>query len=221
VKRITSTGSPLPDDVELQIWETGGWERFRRGLPAALTRGATVWYLCFEHRPTLDLTDGDSITAHCQDALNQLEPWFQYLSAASAVFPAPVLPILIGLKADLLERSPLAKVGQTWKGTTKPIDGLEAFNSQLCGMATKAICSSTHISGLLNPLQCFHVSSKTNEGIDELLHYSADTMRAIFHRFPRGVPSVDFPPTGLRPGAVRLPLPRDIPPSQEPGKCFS
>ncbi len=219
VKRITSTGSTFPNDVKLQIWDSGMWGRFYKALPPSLTRGATIWYLCFEHRPTLDLFDEESITSHCQDALTQLEPWLHYLSTASALSPAPVLPFLLGLKSDVLPR-PTAE-GRARTGTTVMSDavGLEAFNRQLCAMTTSELRSTIQIPELFHPLRCFHVSSKTNEGVDELLQYTADTIRAIFHRFPRGIRSTHSTyPSACRPGAVKLPL-WEVPPPPLPDRC--
>jgi GTPase SAR1 family protein len=205
---VTSSGSRLQDDVELQIWWTAGQERFG-ALHSALTRGAIVWYLCFEHRPTLDLCDAESINSHCQDALAQLEPWLHNLSTASALYPAPVLPVLLGLKSDVLRRS------ATRRGLkdADEDDCLEDFNYHLCAMASRAICSTIVKPELFHPLRCFHVSSKTNEGIEELMQYTADTIRATVHRFPRGVSSVY--PSGWRAGAVKLPLPKEVPSSAE------
>lgn len=226
-KFMSSSGGLFPDDVKLQVWDDMNHQRYR-AITRSYFRNASVFLFCFEHRTVIHPTPPKKwsgfppLAAAVEEAFHSIKPWICEFSGPSRQIDFPLLPVVVGMKTDLLEdtdelslinaleEEPLEDVrlavGERLEAEFPSDEGkrraaadryLAAFTN-LMELRVKSLIEDELGESTSFPVRCFHTSSKTGRGVDELLQYVADTMQVYRTRGPNGGER-------CRAGAIRLP----------------
>jgi GTPase SAR1 family protein len=222
IKVVSSSRGFARDDVKLQMWDAMSLERYPT-ITNAYYRNATIFLFCFEHKTEIYPTPPNKwsgfppLEAAVDDAFDSIRSWISEFSGASSPIEFPLVPVVVGMKSDLLEgldeKSILKALGQEPTTDSRGEEDrlqtdfpdrkrsaldryLQAFTQSMERRVKTFIEEELGVVTVF-PVRCLHTSSKTGSGVDELLQYVADTMHTYRIRGPNKDQS--------RAGAVRLP----------------
>lgn len=221
---LTTSNRHLGNQVMLQVWDDLSCQRYRSATKA-FYRHASVFFFCFEHKTAIHPTSSEtwagfpSPDAAVEEAFASIKPWISEFSGPSRPIEFPLLPVVVGMKADLVEAcddntllralcqeprgAEEARADEHTKSERPEGRGLvlaryfEAF-AKLMEQRVKAFIEEELRHSTSFPVRCFHTSSKSGSGVHELLQYVADTMQAYRTNGSSGGDR-------CRAGAVRLP----------------